>query len=565
MKPQPLYRQCIQIALKVVGVSAIVMAIIMILQYINLQQFNPESSELLPQLKERLSANSQDAELQQMVRELDLLARRSWFVTQEQLLRGSYLLFALLGILLAGGIYLNLTAEKEADKASRSEDEAQSQPMRYAIAGFVVALCGTALVLAHFSDMEAGSSGATVAASDAAAQAEATPSAPLVYASPEALLSQWTQFRGPRQDATLADAQLFTDWDVQAGKNVKWKVEIPLSGFSSPIKWDNQLFLTAGDKKERKIYSYDATTGALLWEHSATDIPNSPAEAPKVTEDTGYAASTPATDGVRVFAAFATGDIVAVDMQGKRVWAKNLGVPHNPYGYASSMVATEKYLLVQYDNEEKQELYLFDSATGKQLWKKTREATISWSTPIIVDQSIIVLATSTTMEGYELATGKQLWKHENMAGEIAVAPFYAAGKVFMANDNAIAVALDPKTGEIAWESTDFDLPDVSTPLVTDGVLVLCTSGGVIEGVDTETGELLWEQELEYGFYNSPLKVGKNIIVFDMEGVGYVFEASKEGFKEVGRVNMHEMIVSMPVAEDNKLWIRGRNHLYYFAP
>ncbi len=563
MTPQPLHRQCIQIALKVVGVSAIVMAIIMILQYINLQQFNPESSELLPQLKERLSANSQDAELQQMVRELDLLARRSWFVTQEQLLRGSYLLFGLLGILLAGGIYLNLTAEKEAEKSSRSEDETQSQPMRYAITGLVIALCGTALGLAQFSDMDADSSREVIATAEG--EAEAAPTAPLVYASPEALLSQWTQFRGPLQNATIADAQLFTDWDVQEEKNVKWKVEIPLSGFSSPIKWDNQLFLTAGDKNERKIYSYDATTGALLWEHSASDIPNSPAEAPEVTEDTGYAASTPATDGVRVFAAFATGDIVAVDMQGQRVWAKNLGVPHNPYGYASSMVTTEKYLLVQYDDEDKQELYLFDSATGKELWKKTREATISWSTPVIVDQSIIVLATSTTTEGYELATGKQLWTHENMSGEIAVAPFYADGKVFMANDNALAVALDPKTGEVAWETSDFDLPDVSTPLATDGMLVLCTSGGVIEGVDMETGELLWEQELEYGFYNSPLKVGKNILVFDMEGVGYVFEASKEGYKEIGRVNMHEMVVAMPVAEDNKLWIRSRDHLYYLAP
>ncbi len=561
MKAQPLHRQCIQIALKVFGVSALVIALIMILQYLNLQQFNPESSELIPQLKERLTANSQDAELQQMVRELDLLSRRSWFVAQEQLLRGSYILFALLGLMLAGGIYLNLTAEKEAKNSTPEEDESQSKPMRYAIAGLVLALCVTALGVAHLGDMDASSS----AASGATAAADSAPAAPLVYAKPEELLTQWTQFRGPQQNATIANTELFTDWNVEEGKNVKWKVEIPLSGFSSPIKWGNQLFLTAGDKKERKIYSYDSTSGALLWEHSATDIAGSPAEAPKVTEDTGYAASTPATDGVRVFAAFATGDIVAVDMQGKRVWAKNLGVPHNPYGYASSLVATEKYLLVQYDNEEKQELYLFDSATGKQLWKKTRDATISWSTPIIVDQSIIVLATSTTMEGYELDTGKELWKLENMAGEIAVAPFYADGMIYMANDNAIAVALDPKTGKVAWESSDYDLPDVSSPLVSGDVLVLCTSGGVIEGVDKATGELLWEKELEYGFYNSPLMVGNRIIVFDMEGNGYIFEASKEGYKEIAVVKMPEMVVAMPIAEDKKLWIRSRGHLYHLAP
>ena len=132
-----------------------------------------------------------------------------------------------------------------------------------------------------------------------------------------------------------------------------WKNKVPLKGFSSPIVWQDKLFVTGGDKKKREIYCYDANNGKLLWRHNVTGISGSPVKPPKVTSDTGYAASTPATDGHRVFAIFATGDLVCTDFEGKRIWAKNLGVPENPYGYSSSLLTTPDKLIVQYDDERR--------------------------------------------------------------------------------------------------------------------------------------------------------------------------------------------------------------------
>ncbi len=561
MKNNQLARQCVQIVLKVFGVLALVIAAMMILQYVNLLQFNPESSEVIPELKERLAREGDNAELQEMVRGLDLLLRRSWFVAQEQLRMGGTILFSLLGVILLGLIYLALTGEKQAAREQRSDDEKYGAVLRVIISCIGGLLCVGALFIAYKGNIHD-----TVAQKDGASSSEQGAEAPKekVYASKEEWLKNWPQFRGPLQDNTLSDITLFTDWDVEEEKNIVWKLEVPLPGFSSPIKWGEQIFVSAGDDKERKVFCYEASTGKLLWEHLVTGIPGSPAEAPEVTEDTGYAASTPACDGERVFAVFATGDLVALDKEGNRIWAMNLGVPKNPYGFASSLVTTTHHLFVQYDNEEKHELYLFDSASGEVIWKKTRDVTISWSTPLIINDEVIVLATSTTMEAYDLKTGKELWMHENMAGEVAVAPIFHEGKVFMANDNATAVCLDYKSGEVLWENSDFDLPDVSTPIAFDGLLLLCTSGGVIEGIDMDTGELLWEQELEYGFYNSPLRVGKQVVIFDMEGTGYVFEASKEGYTEIEIKKLNEMVVAVPIAEENKLWIRGRDHFYHFA-
>ncbi len=559
-----LSRECVQIALKVFGVLALVIAVIMILQYVNIMKFNPESSQVIPELKQQLLVDKDNAELQNYVRELDLLARRSWFVAQEQLRLGGYILAGLVALLLLGVLYLNLTAAKKTDLQECTGEERAASMLRYALSVVGLIFCGGAVAISQMNPQEEVATATAPEEAEPIVAPEEAKVAEIAYATAEDFAKNWTQFRGSQHNSHAQAQTLFTDWSVEEEKNILWTVDVPLCGFSSPIKWGNQLFITGGDKTNRKIFSYNAADGTLLWEHDASGIEGSPAEAPKVTDDTGYAASTPATDGVRIFAAFATGDLVAVDMQGNRIWAKHLGELKNPYGYASSMVTTTNTLFVQYDNEEEQIIYLFDSATGEEIWKKKRDVTTSWSTPVLVDDEAVVLVTSSTVEAYDLKTGDVLWSHEIMSGEVAVAPVYVDGKIIVANDNATAACIDMKSGEIIWESTDFDLPDVSTPVAYEGMLILCTSGGIIEGVDLESGELLWEQELDYGFYNSILVVGKQMIVFDMEGTAHIFTATNDGYEAIETKSMGELVVAMPIAEENTLWVRSKNQLYCFG-
>jgi outer membrane protein assembly factor BamB len=80
-----------------------------------------------------------------------------------------------------------------------------------------------------------------------------------------------------------------------------------------------------------------------------TGIQGSPSTMPRVTDDTGLAAPTMAVDGNRVYAIFATGDVIAFNLQGNKVWGRNLGVPNNHYGHASSLMVWGNKLIVQYD------------------------------------------------------------------------------------------------------------------------------------------------------------------------------------------------------------------------
>ena len=547
-----LLRQSTQIVAKVASVFIVIVAVIMIMQYVQLKKISPESSDLIPKLKAELSAERNNEVLQKRIRELDLLSRRAWFTGQDQLHTGGFLLLGAGGVLIAALIIIGLTSDKRVDEEScPGMTEPKRTGLRVALMLTGVGLFVCALAIAFLYDI--GGNGKKTAVP-----------VPIKKVSEKEFYANWPGFRGPDARGIAPGRKLFSDWDITIGRNVLWKVKVPRKGYSSPVIWQDKLFITGGDKKEREVYCYNANTGKLVWRHSAKDIPGSPVKPPKVTSDTGYAASTPATDGHRIFAAFATGDLVCVDFDGKRIWAKNLGVPDNPYGYSSSLLTTPDKLIVQYDDERRQLLLVFDSATGREIWRKQRKAAISWSSPVKIEvdgRNQIVILTCETVESFDLETGKQLWREDCMEGEVAVSAAFAGGRVLVANDNAIAAAIDPVKGEILWENDEIDLPDVSSPIALGDMMFLFTSGGVVECVNTKTGELLWEHELENGFYNSPLLVGNRIIAIDKEGVAYIIIPDRKQFMLERTCKVGEMVVATPAPGKDKLWLRGMQYIY----
>ena len=112
-------------------------------------------------------------------------------------------------------------------------------------------------------------------------------------------------------------------WDLGSGTNIAWKKEIPRPGHNSPIINGNHVFFTGADEQARELYCYDLTTGEQRWSLAATNIPGSPSVMPKVTE--AKPVSSVATDGNRVCAIFATGDVVCADMDGKRSEERRVG------------------------------------------------------------------------------------------------------------------------------------------------------------------------------------------------------------------------------------------------
>jgi outer membrane protein assembly factor BamB len=376
----------------------------------------------------------------------------------------------------------------------------------------------------------------------------------------------WPGFRGPEGNGIAYQTGIPTQWNGKSDKNILWKTPIPLPGYNSPILWGDKIFLSGADRKNQVVYCIDGGSGKILWQAEVKNIPGSPAKPPKTTDDTGYAAPTMTTDGQRLFAIFATGDIACFDFAGKRIWAKNLGVPGNHYGHSSSLITYQDLLLVQYDQKKGGRLLALKTDTGILIYDKPRDVEISWASPIVVNtgtRAEVILNSNPLVISYDPLTGRELWRVECMSGEIAPSPAYADGMVYVVNEYARLAAI--KLGDkpaLAWEYED-DLSEVSSPLATKDFLIMASSYGAVSCFNSNSGERYWLHDFDRGFYSSPILVGDHVYLMDMDGIMYIFKADKQ-FQLISTCELGEKAVTIPAFSPGRIYIRGEKHLFCIA-
>ncbi len=527
---------------------------------------DPLNTPALEKLLEELEARPDDQSLKTQIRELDLLARRAYFAGNSFLRTGAILLLAGVGLLLAA-LKTSAVLSRRLPRPGKSGAEDERVPPGAAGRGAVAALGGalvlTTVALVVLFGVEAGPglSGSNTGNGNGGDPGTAVTEQPPKR---EEILRNWPGFRGPDGNAHAPKQPAPISWNGTSGKGIIWKVPVPQPGFSSPVVWGHRLFLTGADKKTREVYCFDTGSGKLLWRGNTAGIPGSPATLPETTEDTGLAAPTPATDGRRVYAIFGTGNVVAFDFKGQRVWARNLGVPVNGYGHSSSLLVHKGTLLVQLDHEEGAKLLGLDALTGKTFWEADREVAASWASPILVDDGSgaqVVLSARPMVAGYEPEDGTELWSVECLKGdaEVGSSPAYAAGRLFVANDIAKCSAINLEDVKVLWE-WDEDLPEAASPVATAKLLFLPTSSGAVTCLDAAEGKVIWQHEFNEGFYSSPVLVGDRVYLTDREGVTHVLAAAGE-FKLLGSSPLGEKSDCTPAVVNGRIYMRGSKHLF----
>ena len=147
-----------------------------------------------------------------------------------------------------------------------------------------------------------------------------------------------------------------------------------------------------------------------------------------------------------------------------------------------------------------------------------------------------------------------------MMGEIAPSPAYADGMVFAVNDYARLVGIKiGDTPEIVWEYID-DLSEVSSPLATKDYLIMAASYGAVSCFENRTGERLWIEDFSEGFYSSPILVGENVYLMDMSGAMLVFKADRT-YQLISRNELGEFAMTIPAFKNDRIYIRGEEHLF----
>jgi outer membrane protein assembly factor BamB len=415
---------------------------------------------------------------------------------------------------------------------------------------------------------------------------------------------EWPQFRGPGSLGVSAEKDLPSEWAPD--KNVRWKVEIPGAGWSSPVVWRERVFVTTAVTEKRfkpkpfsesygginvgkgsdesyrwEVLCLERATGKILWKQTAAEgkpaIPIHPTNS--------FASETPVTDGERVYAYFGPKGLFCYDMDGKLLWKKDLGAYKMQMGWGtgSSPALDGDRLFVQCDNEEKSFLVALDKKCGMQLWRVDRDEKSSWGTPFVwrnKERTELVAGGGKKVRSYDPATGKLLWDLGGMSGTFTTTPvadderLYTGSSGMPGTKSPLVAVKAGASGDITLkegESSNAGVvwcqnkvsPFVTSPLVYSGyVYVLDSRLGMVSCYDAKAGEPVYVKErlAPTGFTASPWAYDGKVFCLDQGGRTFVLKAGPK-FEVLARNTLDETFAASPAVAGGDLFLRGVTCLY----
>ncbi len=416
---------------------------------------------------------------------------------------------------------------------------------------------------------------------------------------------QWPGFRGPWGLGFIENAKTASEWSVSIFKGVKWKTPIPGLGHSSPVIWDDCLFVTTasnstnseslkvglyGDideakdntEHEFKVYCLNKYTGKIIWERVAhKGIPKS-----KRHIKASQANCTPATDGKYIVVNFGSEGLYCYDFKGELIWKKDMGLlnpgwnttPGIEWGYSSSPVIFENKIVLQCDIPKNPSVTVLDLLTGNEIWKTSRigEAQ-TYCTPAIYSKggvTQVIVNGYMNMGGYDFGTGKEIWKLSNGGDIPTPTPVIANdliylngahGKyspIFAVRPNAtgdITLAPDStKSKYIAW-SEKRGGAYMQTPLIYRGYLYNLQVNGQLTCFDALTGEVKYKETLKEAFTASGIAADGKLYFSSEEGNVYVVKGGPT-FQLLAKNDLKDICMATPAISGNTLFFRTQHAL-----
>jgi outer membrane protein assembly factor BamB len=375
-----------------------------------------------------------------------------------------------------------------------------------------------------------------------------------------------TQFRGSGGLGVSKETNLPTKWSATEG--VRWKADLPGKGLSNPVIAGGRVYVTATSAYQQKrevVLCFDVKTGKKLWERQVLATGGTQAH-PK----TNMAAPTPMTDGERVYALFATCDLVCYDKDGDLVWYRSLVGDYptvgNNVGMAASPTIWNDTLLICLENAGESFAVAIDKHTGINKWRIERPRGINWVSPVVIQnggQAEVLFQGPTGIDAHDVATGKKKWSAPKVR-HVAYASLTVGDGVVYAPSEKFT-ALRPAKGnaepEVLWQSLKLRAGYCS-PIAQDGLVYVVGGAGLVNCADAKTGEVLWTHRIEAAgaYAASPLLADGKLYVTNEAGVTTVLQAGKEA-KLLATNPIADTILASPVAADGAIFLRSDKALY----
>ena len=392
----------------------------------------------------------------------------------------------------------------------------------------------------------------------------------------------WPHWRGPRLTGVSEEKDLPTQWSPT--ENIAWKLPLPGPAGSTPVVWDDRIYLTTTDDDELFLCCV-STQGKQLWQRRLGGVNRS------IRGDEGNLASpSPCTDGRNVWALVGNGALACFDRQGEQVWEVDLqsryGRLQLQYGYTSTPVLDQGRLYLQWIHGDRDaatreaKVICLDGATGAELWQQMRpsdahdECEHSYASPTLYrDEQGAFLIThgADYVVAHALDDGRELWRCGGMnspgnyhptlrfvaspaiGDQLIVVPTAKRGPVLGLRPHGRGDITDSST-YVAWRYPD-STPDVPSPLIHDGLVYLCRENGNLLCLDANSGaELYHERTVRDRHRASPVLADGKLYLTSRGGIVTVVRAGRE-FEILAQNDMQEEITASPVISNGTIYLR----------
>jgi outer membrane protein assembly factor BamB len=388
--------------------------------------------------------------------------------------------------------------------------------------------------------------------------------------------SNWPEFRGPTGDGHARDANPPVSIDQSA---VRWKTPIHGKGWSSPVVWGNQIWLTTAteDGTQMSVLCVDRASGKII--HDIVLLKN--AEPAFCHAMNSYATPTPVIEQGRVYIHFGSYLTACLDTTSAKVlWQRRDLHCDHWRGPASSPILYDGKLFIAYDGFDVQYVVALDKTNGETVWKQKRDIDYgtdngdrmkAYCTGHVIDvkgKKQLVYPSAVATVAYDPSTGKPLWTVYHGGMNASARPLYGAGLVFITNGMGSMVAVRPDgrgdvTGtHIAWSDRK-GVAKKSSQLLVDGLFYMNSDDGVVSCREPKTGDILWQKRAGGEYAASPIYAGGRIYFFSTEGNILTLNPGRE-FEPLAETTLGDGFMASPAVVNDELILRSRTHLYCVA-
>ena len=379
----------------------------------------------------------------------------------------------------------------------------------------------------------------------------------------------WPGWRGTHQDGKSGDATPPLSWDAET--NVLWKTPVPGVGHSSPIVWEDLIFVTTcvESDQSRRLFCIDRETGSVKWQQVVATCPIE-----KMHRDNTPASATPTTDGKHVFVTFAVHgkiQVAAYDFSGSKIWEVYPGTFESRHGYCTSLVLSENRLFVS-GLQDGPDAFVaaLDKHTGETMWKVPRRDQIrSFSSPLLCkigETPALLLSGANQTVAYEQESGNVLWQTEGPASKtvssIVICPENKLAFVCGGRDNGfLAISLSASESpapKIAWKASK-GIPYMTSPFTDHGFLHILSDEGVYRCYENKTGKVVKELRPVGPVRASMVATDQYIYVTEKTGKTTVIENNSD-WRVVSENDLAEEVMASAAIVGGDFILRTSNHL-----